>query len=286
MIALEIAVVGLIVLLNGFFAMSELAIVSSRRPRLQQLAATGDHRARIALTLVDDSSRFLAVVQMGMTLTAILAGAFSGATLADRLGDWLDTFEPLTHYGKSVAIVLVVVPVSYFSLLLGELVPKQLALANAESIALRVAKPLAIIARIGSPLVWFLDVSVKSVLRMFGVRPVSVRQVTAEEIRSVVAEGAESGAIRAAEHEMIEDILFMAVRTVRTIMTVRPDVSWINLDDSKEDARGRSASARIHNCWRAAARSTKSAASSISGTSWIRPSMASRSISKPHCRLP
>jgi len=154
MIALEIAVVGLIVLLNGFFAMSELAIVSSRRPRLQQLAATGDHRARIALTLVDDSSRFLAVVQMGMTLTAILAGTFSGATLADRLGDWLDTFEPLTHYGKPIAIVLVVVPVSYFSLLLGELVPKQLALANAESIALRVAKPLAIVARIGSPLVW------------------------------------------------------------------------------------------------------------------------------------
>jgi len=115
MIALEIAVVGLIVLLNGFFAMSELAIVSSRRPRLQQLAATDDHRARIALTLVDDSSRFLAVVQIGMTLTAILAGTFSGATLADRLGDWLNTFEPLAHYNKPVAIILVVVPVSYFS---------------------------------------------------------------------------------------------------------------------------------------------------------------------------
>jgi len=114
MIALEIAVVALIVLLNGFFAMSELAIVSSRRPRLQQLAANGDHRARIALSLVDDSSRFLAIVQIGMTLTAIFAGTFSGATLADRLGDWLNTFEPLAHYGKSVAIVLVVVPVSYF----------------------------------------------------------------------------------------------------------------------------------------------------------------------------
>jgi len=119
-------------------------------------------------------------------------------------------------------------------LLLGELVPKQLALANAESIALRVAKPLAIIARIGSPFVWLLDVSVRSVLRLFGVHPVSVRQVTAEEIRSVIAEGAESGAIRAAEREMIEDILFLADRAVRTIMTVRPDVSWIDLDDSKE----------------------------------------------------
>ena len=180
MIALEIAVVGLIVLLNGFFAMSELAIVSSRRPRLQQLAAGGDHRARIALTLVDDSSRFLAVVQIGMTLTAIFAGAFSGATLADRLGDWLGTFEPLAHFGKPAAIILVVVPVSYFSLLLGELVPKQLGLTNPESVALRVAQPLAIIARIGAPFVWLLDVSVKSVLRLFGLRPVSARQVTEE----------------------------------------------------------------------------------------------------------
>jgi magnesium and cobalt exporter, CNNM family len=234
MIALEIAVVGLFVLVNGFFAMSELAIVSSRRPRLQQLAASGDHRARIALTLVDDSSRFLAVVQIGMTLTAILAGAFSGATLADRLGDWLNTFEPLAHFGKPVAIVLVVVPVSYFSLLLGELVPKQLGLTNPESIALRVAQPLAIIAQVGSPFVWSLDVSVKSVLRLFGLRPVSARQVTEEEIRSVIAAGTESGAIRAAEREMIDEILFLAVRDVRTIMTVRPDVSWIDLEDSKE----------------------------------------------------
>jgi putative hemolysin len=234
MIALEIIVVGLIVLLNGFFAMSELAIVSSRRPRLQQLVANGDQHARIALTLVDDPSRFLAVVQTGMTLTAILAGTFSGATLADRLGDWLNTFESLAHYGKPVAVVLVVVPVSYFSLLLGELVPKQLALANAEAIALRVAQPLAIIARIGSPFVSLLDVSVRSVLRVLGVHPVSVREVTAEEIRSVIAAGAESGAIRAAEREMIEDILFLADRAVRTIMTVRPDVSWINLNDSKE----------------------------------------------------
>jgi putative hemolysin len=124
MIALEIAVVGLTGLMNGFFAISELAIVSSRRPRLQQLAANGDHRARIAVTLVDNSSRFLAIVQIGMTLTAIFAGTFSGATLADRLGDWLSAFEPLAHFGKPVAIVLVVVPVSYFSLLLGELVPK------------------------------------------------------------------------------------------------------------------------------------------------------------------
>jgi len=234
MVALEIAVVGLIVLLNGFFAMSELAIVSSRRPKLQRLAADGDQRARIAVTLMDNSTRFLAVVQIGMTLTAVFAGAFSGATLADRLGDWLDTLAPLAPNGKPLAVVLVVLFLSFFSLLLGELVPKQLALAHAEAIALRVARPLAMMARIGAPLAWLLDVSVRRVLRWFGVHPVSVRQVTEEEIRSVIAEGAESGAIRAAEREMLEDVLFLADRAVRTIMTHRPDLSWIDLDDAKE----------------------------------------------------
>lgn len=235
MVALEIVVVGLIVLLNGFFAMSELAIVSARRPRLRQLAANGDHRARIALTLVDNSSRFLAVVQIGMTLTAILAGVFSGATLADRLGDWLGAFAPLAPYAKPLAVVLVVVSVAYVSLLLGELVPKQLALAKAEAVALRVARPLAFIARVGSPFVWLLDRSVASVLRVLGLRPVSVRRVTEDEIRSIIAEGAESGAIRAAEREMIEEVLFLAGRAVRTIMTARPDLSWIDLDESKEN---------------------------------------------------
>ncbi len=285
MIALEIAVVSLVILLNAFFAMSELAIISSRRPRLQQLAANGDHRARIALTLMDDSSRFLAIVQIGMTLTAIFAGTFSGATLADRLGDWLDAFEPHPHYGKPIAILLVVVPVAYFSLLLGELVPKQLGLANAERVALRVAQPLSVIARIGAPLIWFLDISVRSLLRLIGVNPVSVRQITAEEIRSVVAEGAESGAIRTAEREMIEDILFLAERAVRTIMTVRPDVLWIDLDQSRTRVFcERSASAPIHSCWSAAVRSMKSKVSSTSKIFWTKPLIADRSMFRGPCR--
>jgi magnesium and cobalt exporter, CNNM family len=234
MIALEIATIIIIVLCNGFFAMSELAIVSSRRPRLQHLAANGDERARVALTLVDNPSRFLAVVQIGMTLTAILAGIFSGATIADRLGDWLDSFQPVAHLGKPVAIALVFVVVAYFSLLLGELVPKQVGLANPERVALRVAPPLAVIARVGSPLVSLLDFSVRNTLRILGVRPASRRKMTAEEIRGVIAEGAESGVIHAAEREMIEEILFLSERAVRTIMTARPDVSWIDLDDSDD----------------------------------------------------
>ena len=215
MIALEIAVVALIILLNGFFAMSELAILSSRRPRLQQLAANGDQRARIALTLVDDSSRFLAVVQIGMTLTAIFAGTFSGATLADRLGDWLNTFEPLAHYGKSVAIVLVVVPVSYFSLLLGELVA-QAARADERGVDCTARRAAARDHR-ANRLAFRMAPGRLGENRAspFGVRPVPVRQVTEEEIRSVIAAGAESGAIRAAEREMIEEMLFLADRRAR-----------------------------------------------------------------------
>ncbi len=234
MIALQIATVAFIVLCNGFFAMSELAIVSSRRPKLQQLAAKGDQRARVALTLLDNPSRFLAIVQIGMTLTAICAGTFSGATIADRLGDWLSTIQPLEHFGKSIAIALVFTVVAYFSLLLGELVPKQVGLANPERVALRVAQPLAIVARIGTPIVWLLDISVRSALHIIGLRPASTRKMTAEEIRGVIAEGAESGAIHAAEREMIEEILFLSKRAVRTIMTARPDVSWIDLEDSDE----------------------------------------------------
>ena len=234
MIALEIATVALIVLCNGFFAMSELAIVSSRRSKLQQLAAKGDERARVALTLVDDPSRFLAIVQIGMTLTAICAGTFSGATLADRLGDWLSTIPPLEHFGKPIAIAVIFVVVAYFSLLLGELVPKQVGLANPERVALRVAQPLAGIARIGSPIVWLLDASVRSALRIFGASPASTRKMTAEEIRGVIAEGAESGAIHMAEREMIEEIMFLSKRAVRTIMTARPDIFWIDLEDSDQ----------------------------------------------------
>lgn len=243
MITLEIAAVAFTVLCNGFFAMSELAIVSSRRPRLQQLEASGDQRARVALMLVDDSSRFLAVVQIGMTLTAIFAGAFSGVTIADRLGYWFGSFQPLVQVGKPVAILVVVILVSYCSLLFGELVPKQIGLAHPERVAMRVARPLAAIARIGNPVVWLLDVSVRGALYFFGLRPTSIRKVTAEEIRAVIAEGAESGAIRAAEREMLEEVLFLSNRAVRTIMTARPDISWIDLDDPSEVVLG-----KVHDC--------------------------------------
>ena len=234
MITIELAVVVLVVLVNGFFALAEFALISSRRARLHQMATRGDQRAQIALRLVDNPGRFLAVVQLGMTLTAVLAGAFSGATFADRLGDWLNSFAWIAPYGSPVAMIAVVVSVSYFTLLFGELLPKQLALAHADAIALRIARPFATVAGISTPIAALLDHSVSGVLRLIGLRPVSARQVTEEEVQAVIAEGVASGTIRATAQEMIEDVLFLPRRAVRTIMTVRPEISWLDLAQPKE----------------------------------------------------
>ena len=153
MIALEIMVVVLLVLLNGFLAMAELAIVSSRRSRLEQLAAKGHSGAHAALDLSDDPGRFLATVQAGLTLIGVLAGAFSGITLAQKLDAWLDLYPTLAPYSKPVAVAIVVVAVTYFSLVICELVLKQIALKDPEAIAVRVAAPLAAFTRMAAPLV-------------------------------------------------------------------------------------------------------------------------------------
>jgi len=228
MAALEIIVVAVLILLNGYLAMCELAIVSSRRSHLERLAASGHVGARAALILANDPARFLAVLQIGITTVAVLTGTFSGATLAHRLDDWLDLSPSLAPYSKPVAFALIVVSVTFLSLLFGELVPKQLALKNPEALAVRLARPLVAFTQIAGPLVWFLNASAGLVLRIFGVRAGFERRLTDEDIASVLIEGEKSGLIHAAEREMIEDVLNLADRSVSAIMTPRPDVIWID----------------------------------------------------------
>ncbi len=237
MTTVEIIVVLLLVILNGFLAMSELAIVSSRRARLERLAADGHAGARAALSLADDPGRFLATVQVGLTSIGILAGAFSGVTLAQRLDVWLDLFPAVAPYSKPVAIAMIVIAVTYLSLVVGELAPKQIALKNPEAIAVRVARPLAWFTRVAAPLVWLLNISSASILGLLGLRPGFERRVTDEDILGVIIEGEKSGLIHAAEREMIEGVLDLTDRTVRTIMTPRPEVTWINLDDPQDVIR-------------------------------------------------
>ena len=234
MATLEVIIVVLFVLLNGFLAMSELAVVSSRRVRLERLAKEGHSGAGAALTLANDPGRFLATVQIGLTSIGILAGAFSGVTLAHRVDAWLDLFPAIAPYSKPVAVALVVISVTYLSLVVGELAPKQIALKNPEAIAVRVAGPLLWFTRMAAPLVAVLNISTVSILGLLGMRPGFERHVTDEDILGVIIEGEKSGLIHAAEREMIEGVLDLTDRAVRTIMTPRPEVTWINIDDLQE----------------------------------------------------
>ena len=230
MAALEIVVVAVLILLNGYLAMCELAIVSSRRSHLERLASGGHAGARAALILANDPARFLASLQIGITSVAVLTGTFSGATLAHRLDDWLDLFPAISPYSKPIAFALIVVSVTFLSLLFGELVPKQIALKNPEALAIRLARPLVAFMSIASPLVWVLNASANLVLRVFGVRAGFERHLTDEDIAGVLIEGEKSGLIHAAEREMIEDVLDLADRPISAIMTPRPDIIWINVD--------------------------------------------------------
>ncbi len=225
---LELAIVGFLILLNGFFAMSELALVSSRRGRLQQLAQNGNRGARIAMRLTDDPTGFLSTVQVGITLVGIFAGAYSGATLASPLADILRKLPFLGTSADTVAFVLVVITIAYLSLIAGELVPKRLALNNAEGIAASVAGPMALVAKFGAPIVWFLRLSTETVLRVLRVKAKPDSTVTEEEVKSMIAEGTDAGIFEQAEKEMIEGVLRLADRPVRSIMIPRPDVDWLD----------------------------------------------------------
>ncbi len=231
----EIAVVVALILLNGLFAMAEMALVSSRRPRLQAMAEGGDKGAAAALHLLEDQSRLLSTVQIGITLIGILSGAFSGATLADPLGDRLDEITGIRPYGDAIAFAIVVVCVTYLSLVAGELVPKRLALRNPEPLAALAARPMRALARGAGPLVWLLRTSTEGLLRLLGRTGNRDDTVTEEEIRTVLDEGSESGAIDPQERQLIEGVMRLADRSVRSIMTPRPDVTWLDPADPPAD---------------------------------------------------
>lgn len=230
-IAFEIAVIIGLVLLNGWFAMSELAIVSARRARLTLRAAEGSKGAETALALAERPTRFLSSVQIGITLVGVLAGAYSGATLAEQLGTWLGTAFPLSPSAASgMAIALVVGAISYTTLIVGELVPKQIALADPEGVAEKVARPMALLARLASPLVWLLDHSSRAAIRLLGIRQADEQSVTEEEVKAMIAEGTESGVFEPEEREMIAGVMRFGDRRVRAVMTPRADMDWIDLD--------------------------------------------------------
>lgn len=242
-VVLQILAILALILLNGFLAMAELAVVSSRRSRLEQMAREGRRGARVAADLLDDPTRFLSTVQVGITLVGILAGAISGATLGGHLARRLVALGVPPGTADTLAIGGVVLAITYLSLIAGELVPKRLALADPERVAARVAPPMALISRVAGPLVWVLRVSTNGVLRLLGLGVESGARVSEDEIRALLAEGAQAGVVKRAEKEMIEGIMRVADRPVRGIMTPRLEVAWLDLADSPELLRRKIAKA-------------------------------------------
>lgn len=235
----DVVFILLLIAMNGFLAMSELAIVSSRRARLQQMAAEGRRGARRALALLSDPGSFLSTVQVGITLVGIFTGAFSGATLSGPLATLLATVAWIGEWAEPLAIGIVVVAVTYVSLIVGELVPKRIALNNAEVIAARVAQPMTMLARVSAPAVWLLRISTEMVLRLAGVPIERASTVSEEEVKALITEGTEAGIFAAAEREMLHGVMRLADRPVRAIMTPRLDVVWLNPADDMAAIRQR-----------------------------------------------
>ena len=231
----ELAIVAILTLLNGLLAMSELAVVSSRPARLKVLAAEGNKGATTALRLAEDPGKFLSSVQIGITLVGVLSGAFSGATLGARLADTLVAVGVNPALAGPLGVGIVVVMITYLSLIIGELVPKQIALRDPERIAARVAPGMALIASVAAPLVWLLDVSGKLVLSLIGQGGRSGEGVTDEEVKTIIAEAEIAGVLESEERHMISGVMRFADRNARGLMTPRPDVELIDLSDPQDE---------------------------------------------------
>lgn len=232
----EIIFILVLILINGVLAMSELAIVSARPGRLKSLAAKS-RGARMALRLAEDPGRFLSSVQIGITAVGVLSGAVSGATLGLRLQTWLITQGVSPDWAATLGVGGVVLAITYFSLILGELVPKQLALRNPEAVAIRVAPLLTLISVVAAPVVWLLNVSGKAVLWVLGQRGGPENRVTEEEVHVLLAEAQQGGVIETEERQMISGVMRLADRTASALMTPRHEVETIPLDAVGEAAQ-------------------------------------------------
>jgi putative hemolysin len=231
----EILIVVVLTVVNGLLSMSELAVVSSRPARLKVMAAEGDKGAATALRLADDPGKFLSSAQIGITLVGVLSGAFSGATLGERLSTWLIEQGASPAVANPLGVGLVVVVITYLALVVGELVPKQLALRDAERIAARAAPIMAFIATAAAPLVWLLDASSRVLLMLLGQTGAKEETLTDQEVKEIIAEAETAGVLESDEKAMISGVMRLADRSARGLMTPRRDVELIDLSESPEE---------------------------------------------------
>lgn len=243
-ITFEILFILALLIGNGVFAMSELAIVSARKVRLRQMCDDGDSRACAALDLATSPDRFLSTIQIGITLVGILAGAFGGATIAEQLGAQISRIPALASYGEALAVGMIVVAITYFSLIIGELVPKRFALNHPEQIARVVAQPMKFLSKLVSPIVSFLSFSTSAVLTLLRMKPPTDPPVTEDEIKVLIEQGTVAGVFEQAEEEMVKRVFKLADRRVLSLMTPRLDIVWLDEQESREEIRRKVSASR------------------------------------------
>ena len=236
---IEILILLFLLLLNGIFVMSEMAVVSSRKARLQQLANDGNKRAGAALALAQNPSVFLSTVQIGITLISILLGAFGGSVFSPPLAGLFKRWPLISTYANSLAFVIVVVLITSLTLLVGELIPKRLALHQPERIAAAISGPMLSVSKLFSPLVWLLGRSTEFVLKMMGIKPTDEPPVTEEEIQLMIDQGTEAGVIEESEQDMVEGIFSLSDSRIYSLMTPRTEIIWLDIKDSPEEIRNK-----------------------------------------------
>jgi putative hemolysin len=230
----EILILVVLFLVNGLFSLSEMAVVSARKVRLQQRADEGSKGAKTALNLALHPTRFLSTVQIGITLIGILSGAFGGATIAESLAAYVAQYPALEPYSEAIGVGIVVTVITYFSLVIGELVPKRLALSNPERIATGVAPLMQFVATITKPFVSLLSASTELIVRLLGIKPASEPAITEEEVKILIEQGRASGVFEDVEQEIVERVFRLSDRTVNSLMTHRSEIVWLDIEDPLE----------------------------------------------------
>ena len=241
----ELLIILLLTGINGILAMSEAAVIAARKPRLQNLADRGNQGARRALALKDKPSRFLSTVQVGITLIGTLLGAFGGATVANNIAHSLQANETLAPYANALGLLIVVLTVTYIQLIIGELVPKRLALHRPEKIAAYVARPMGWLEFVASPVVRLLSLSTDAVFKLIGANEMGDVPVTEEEISAMLTQGVAAGIFEEAEQEMVESVFRLGDRRVTSIMTPRTEIVWLNIEDEPEENERKIADSRF-----------------------------------------
>lgn len=230
---MEILILAGLILLNGLFSMAEIALVSARKSRLEAQANKGDKKAEEALKLANKPETFLSTVQMGITVIGILTGIYSGEKITDNFAEYLSQWPALVPYSSGIATAIVVIIVTYFTIIFGELVPKRIGLSRPEYLAKASARPMRVVSLITHPFIWLLSKSSNLIIKIFGLKPKD-NQVTEEEIKAIISEGTEQGTIEETEQEIIERVFHLSDRNITSLMTHRSDIIWFGLNDTEE----------------------------------------------------